>query len=304
MCGLVALLAGCGGTPAPTPSQPTSPTAPAAPSVTVTGVRVGAAGNASTSIAPGDTLQLFALADSSDGTASDVTNLATWQSSNPAVATVSPSGLLTAAAEGALDVTAAYSGKSGSVHADIQRAGCKVTLSPDALVFGALSSSGQVTVTATLSTCRWTARSDASWLPVQFDPGRSGSGSFTYSVPGNNNTDARDARIVVTVVGGPTAVHNVHQERPVGCVYQVSPARLTFSTAGGPGAFQVTTIPSDCQWQIGEGWSDLRLDKTSGTGAATVSYTVLPNAGRFDHTLSVRGLSGLNPPGVHTVTVQ
>lgn len=270
----------------------------------MTAVRLGSAGNAPTTLAPGDKLQLFAQADSSDGMTTDVTNLAVWQSSNPVVATVSPTGLLTAAAVGALDVTATYSGKSGSIHADIQKAGCTVALVPDALVFGALSSSGVVTVTASLSTCRWTARSDASWLPVQIDPGRSGSGSFSYNVPGNNNPDARDARIVVTVVDGPTAVHSVHQERPVGCVYQVSPARLTFTAAGGAGSFQVTTMPGDCQWQITDTWSDIRLGRTSGTGAATVSYTVLANAFRFDHTLSVRGLSGLNPPAVHTVTVQ
>jgi len=201
-------------------------------------------------------------------------------------------------------VTATYSGRSGSLHAEVRKAGCKVTLSPDALVFGALASGGFVTVTTSLSTCRWTARSDASWLPLQFDPGRSGSGSFSYNVPGNNNPDARDARIVISVVDGPAAIHAVHQERPVGCVYQVTPARLTFSSSGGKGAFQVTTIPGDCQWRISDTWSDIQLGTTSGTGAATVSYTVAPNAFRFDHTFRVQGLTGLNPPAIHTITVQ
>jgi len=102
---------------------------------------------------------------------------------------------------GTLDVTATYSGKSGSLHADVQKPGCAVTLSPESTVFGALTSNATVAVTTTLSTCRWKARSDAPWLSFQFDPNRSGNGSFTYSVPGNNNTivhaDNRAGRLPV-----------------------------------------------------------------------------------------------------------
>ena len=82
------------------PTQPTSRAAPGPAPVTVADVRVGTAGNASPSLSPGQTLQLFAQATSSDGTSADVTNLAVWQSSNPVVATVSPTGLVTAAVEG------------------------------------------------------------------------------------------------------------------------------------------------------------------------------------------------------------
>jgi len=243
------LLTSCGGG-TKTPTQPTPPAAPGPAPVTVTDIRIGTAGNASTTLAPGDRLQLFAQAVNSDGTVNDVTNLAVWQSSNPLVATVSAGGVLTAAAEGALDVTASYSSKSGSLHAEVQKPGCAVTLSPDSIVFGALASSATVTVTTTLSNCRWKARSDASWLSFQLDPNRSGNGTFTYSVPGNNNTDARDATIVVTVDGGPTSLHRIHQ-----------------------------------------------------TGSATVRYTVAPGSfsSTHDHTISIQGLSGLNPPGVHTI---
>jgi len=295
-------LGSCGGN-SPAPTQPTTP-APTTPTVTVTSIRVGTAGNAATTLAPGDKLQLFAQAVQSDGVVSDVTNLATWQASNPVVATVSPTGLVTAAQEGALDVSATYANQSGSIHADVQKPGCRVTLSPESIVFGALSSSASVTVTTTLSNCRWKARSDAPWLPFQFDPGRSGNGSFGYSISGNNNVDPRDANIIVTVEGGPSAIHAIHQERPLGCVYKVSPEKLTFNPSGGSGSFNVTTIPGDCQWRITDTFSDLRFTSaTTGTGAATVSYTVLANAFTFDHPLRVQGLSGLNPPAVHTASV-
>jgi hypothetical protein len=294
----------CGGGSQPAPTQPTVPPTPVPPPVTVSSVVVGVAGQLPAVLAPGDKLQLFAQATNSDGTTTDATNTAIWQSSNPTLATVSSGGLLTAFAEGALDVTATYQNRSGSIRAEVAKPTCRATLTPPSLSFGALASSGTVTVTTTLSDCRWTAKSSASWLSLSFDPGRSGPGTFTYAVPGNNHTDPRDAEIVVSVVGGPAAIHTIHQERPLGCVYTVSPEALTFSRAGGPGSFRVTTMPSDCQWRITDLVGELSgLTPTSATGAATVTYTVIPNSfsSTHDHTLSVQGLSGLNPPGIHTI---
>ena len=296
----------CGGSKAPTQPTTPPPTAPPAPTITVTSVVVGVAGQFPATVAPGEKLQLFAQATQSDGSVIDATNVAVWQSSNPVVATISNTGLLSAFAEGALDVSASYQGRTGSLRADVAPAGCRVTLSPESLVFGALTASANVTVTASRSDCRWTARSTTGWLSFSVDPGKSGSGSFNYSVPGNNNTDARDAEIVVNVGGGPSSVHRIHQERPVGCVYRVSPERLEFGAAGGNGSFSVTTTPGDCQWRITDTWTGVTMTSaTTGTGAATVSYRVAPNTSTgFDRTLRVSGLSGLNPPAIHAIRVQ
>ena len=293
----------CGGSSATPPTQPTPPSPPA---LTVASILVGVAGNAPASLAPGDKLQFFAVAQNSDGTTADVTNTANWQSSDPVVAVVSSGGLLTAAAEGTVDVSATYQTVRGSLPTTVVKPGCRATVSPSSLTFGALASSASVTVTASLPDCRWTVRSDAGWLSFTYDPGRSGPGTFSYSVPGNNNTDPRDANLIVSVVGGPAAMHAVHQERPVGCVYKVSPESLTFSApTGGEGSFAVTTIPGDCQWTMPDGYSDLLVTSgKSGIGAGTVTYKVLPPAYRGGHPLHVQGLSGLNPPAIHTAIVQ
>jgi len=50
----------------------------------------------------------------SSGPAQDVTTSATWTSSNTAVATVAPSGIVTFVAGGTARITATYQGKSGS----------------------------------------------------------------------------------------------------------------------------------------------------------------------------------------------
>ena len=111
------------------------------------------------------------------------------------------------------------------------------------------------------------------------------------TVPGNNNPSPRDANIIVSVEGGPAAIHTIHQERPVGCVYRdTGKAR---SGAGGTGSFTVTTIPGDCQWKITDTWFGVQITgPTTATGAATVTYIVEPNGSVFDQPFRVQGLSG------------
>jgi|SRR5579864_742724 len=77
-------------------------TAPSATvvSVTVTGPTVGV----------GLTAQFTATANMSDGTTQNVTTAAAWQSSNPAVATVSALGVVTGVAGGQTTITATYQG--------------------------------------------------------------------------------------------------------------------------------------------------------------------------------------------------
>jgi hypothetical protein len=109
LVGLVLLtLAACGG---PTPSPPAAPT-PATPSpitsVSISGVPV--------SPTVGQSVQLKAQITRQDGTLSDGTSQATWQSSDETVATVSAIGLLVIAGPGDTDVTATLQSVRGSAH--------------------------------------------------------------------------------------------------------------------------------------------------------------------------------------------
>ena len=61
------------------------------------------------------TAQFSAAATMSSGPVQNVTNPATWVSSNPAVATVSGTGLVTAVVAGTTEITATYNGFSASV---------------------------------------------------------------------------------------------------------------------------------------------------------------------------------------------
>ena len=120
------LFAACGSDTRQTVTAPTGETtASSGPAVGT--VQVGTAGDRSSALRPGETLQLWAQAKYADGTTSDVTNVAVWQSSNPVVATVSNQGVLTAALEGPVDILATYQKVPGSLHADIRKAGCDMT---------------------------------------------------------------------------------------------------------------------------------------------------------------------------------
>src|SRR5499427_2224207 len=98
----VAMLVACSADTSQSPAAP-------APSGAVLEVRV-------TSAMPTDaTIQLTATARFADGSARDVTTAATWTSANPAVATVSATGLVTALGAGQVEFRASYQGVVGTL---------------------------------------------------------------------------------------------------------------------------------------------------------------------------------------------
>ena len=85
-----------------------SPTAPADRAPVSLSVSAGGV----SAVVAGRSVQLVALAAFEGGTATNVTAAATWRTSDPAVATVSPTGLLTGLTVGETTVIADYQGRS------------------------------------------------------------------------------------------------------------------------------------------------------------------------------------------------
>jgi hypothetical protein len=279
---------------------------PAAPTVTVTGVQVTVAGGASASLAPGETRQLVATATRSDGANVDVTSTASWQSSSTSIATVSPSGLVTAVAEGTADVSATYNGSRGSVRTDVKPT-CTITLTPSTIAFGPFGGSANAAVAVNSSSCQWTARSSAGWLPLTTSG--TGSSPLTFNVPANSTPAERTASLIVETSTAQSAALTINQAKPLGCSYVTVPEELTFSASGGTGQFTVVTTPGDCQWTMVNGVSALGVSVTSGfsgTGGGLVRYTVQAHTRTVDADgyIEIAGLSGLNPNGRHHVVIQ
>jgi hypothetical protein len=112
--------AGCGGGTEPSPPPPPPP--PPAPVVTTVAVTSPAP-----SVLIAETLQLAATVRDQNG-AVMAGKTVTWNSSNPAVATVSASGLVLGLAAGSVTVTASVDGKSGSTSVSVVDPGPPVTL--------------------------------------------------------------------------------------------------------------------------------------------------------------------------------
>lgn len=278
---------------------------PTAPAAVVQSVQVNTTGNASTTLAPGETRQLSAVATRSDGSTSDVTTLATWQSSAPAVATVSPGGLVTAAAEGSVEITATYNNTRGALRAEI-RPTCAVSVSPAAASFNAFGGSGSATVTVNAASCGWSVKSDAPWWPFTFEPAVSGSGTFAYTVPQNSSPSARTASLIVETSTAQRAAVSITVDRPLGCSYVTQPEHVSFTASGGTGQFTVITTPGDCRWNLINGMQALGVSITSGfggVGSAVVRYSVQAHTRSVDADgyLEIAGLSGLNPNGRHHI---
>jgi hypothetical protein len=293
----VALAWACGDS-----NGPTAPTPPAPP--TLVSIQVGISGNPAPSFEPGQSRQFFALGAMSDGATQDLTNLALWQSSNPVVATVSSGGLVTAAAEGRVNIMATFDSRVGRLEVEVARpAGCRYTLNPPRLIFSAFGGTASVQVTTSSSDCRWRVRSDASWFPYTFDPNRSGNGVFNYTLPGNSTTTAREAEFVILDGGSNAATaHVVEQERPVSCSYVTSPRESRVPLAGGTVTFSVITDPPDCRWTASfSTFSFSLVSPSSGQGATTITVVARPRTFDTSDFIDIRGLSGQNPPGRHRV---
>jgi hypothetical protein len=89
---------------------------PAAPAATPQSIVVQASG---TFVTIGQRVQMTATANYSDNSFKDVTALATWQTSNPTVVSLSTTGVATALAAGASLIRATYGGAGGTLQTTI-----------------------------------------------------------------------------------------------------------------------------------------------------------------------------------------
>jgi hypothetical protein len=101
--------------------------------------------------------------------------------------------LVTAVAQGDAEISATYQSVRGTMGVGVRPVPCPVSLSPATATFGPFGGSGSVQVLVGAASCRWSARSDAPWLPFAFEPAAPGSAIFSYTAPANSTTEARTA---------------------------------------------------------------------------------------------------------------
>ena len=271
------LASACGGDKA---SGPSTPAGPSQVSSAASGaLQVIIKGGLSHIIVPGRTIALEAVFTDSNGATLDVTESALWQSSNPAAATVR-AGVVSTAAEGAVDIKASYQTVSGQTTLDIRRT-CEAatsTVTPETSRLGAMENRGTVRVTVGSPTCRWRAIPDGPLPESVSNPQESGDGSFSFHVGANSLATPRSGQVRIVFPDQSVIVHTFVQETPT-CSYVPVPDVIIRPAPGGAASFKLITTPETCAWSLekAEGRLGEPMTLTSpsrGVGSTTVSYRV------------------------------
>jgi hypothetical protein len=142
---------------------------------------------------------------------------------------------------------------------------------------------GEVKVTLrTDRDCLWTAATTATWLAPSPTAGQ-GDGTLTVRVSENTQQTARTATVTVNAKAVEIAQAAAPAPLPP-CSYALAPPGRVFGDRGGTGVLEVITN-SSCEWSATTSSFWLTVtSQTSGTGPATVTYSVQRNFGRLSRT--------------------
>ena len=146
---------------------------------------------------------------------------------------------------------------------------CQITANNSNLVFQAIASSQEVSIT---SNATWTVSESLTWVTVTPTSG-SNNGSISVSVTANNGI-ARNGTITLTAACGTAITITVNQAAP--CNLSASASTLDFSASVGN---QTVNITSNASWTVSESLSWVTVTPTSGSNNGSISVSVTANNG-------------------------
>jgi pro-kumamolisin-like protein/all-beta uncharacterized protein len=171
-----------------------------------------------------------------------------------------------------LSITATGGGLTESAPiAVVVQQNCTYTLNPTSA--NATAAGGSLSFTVTTQTgCSWSPATTTSWITLSSGSG-SGSGKVSYSVAANNTLSVRNGSI--SVGGSSVAV----SEAAASVAFSLNPTSASFAAAGGKGNIALSVSPSSASWTASSNASWISFTSAkSGTGSATLSYSVASNS--------------------------
>jgi hypothetical protein len=261
------LLAACSGSPSSSSPSP-SPSNPVAPAITVSSVTVNGSAPAL-----GETSQFTATAALSDGTTQDVTGQATWQSSDASVAVVSSTGAVRSVAAGEADLTATYSGVTGSQHLEIvagpaARRTLTGMISDDNT--GRPLADGAETQILDGENAGKVGRADTNGAYAISDVEV---GTFTLRARATGY-ESRDQHVTLDAADVRVDFRLRSQRRDVPCAYLVTPDSIPLlSSAAGQFSLTIRRTSGSCAWTAVTDASWIRLASTGGNADATLTFS-------------------------------
>ncbi len=177
-------------------------------------------------------------------------------------------------------------GGSGLTAAEIVDPGCvpaMPTISPGSANFPFGGGTGSVSVTYAAG-CGWRVANVPSWVTITSGTQGEGSAAVTYSVAENTTSLGRGATL--SIADNPFMVN---QPANPCANTTLSPASQSFGYAGGSGSMTLSAGAS-CAWTVSGVPQWVTLAVSSGTGSASISYTVATNPGAArSATMSIAG---------------
>ena len=152
--------------------------------------------------------------------------------------------------------------------------GCELSVSPQSESFAANGGDGTIRVSASGSSCPWTAVSNAPWITVSTGSGN-GSGNLRYAVAANPGA----ARTGTLTVAGATITVSQAAAAASTCEFETSPSSESFPASGGENSVRVRASNSSCPWTAVSNASWITLAAGGGTGDGNVRYAVAANTG-------------------------
>jgi hypothetical protein len=135
---------------------------------------------------------------------------------------------------------------------------------------------GRVHVALGTMGCSWTATSNASWITITAGSSSPSSGDVNYTVAPNTGTTRTGT---MTIAGQTFTVTQM-----AGCSFNLSLTSATAPWQGTKATFQLTASNPACPWTSYTTANWLQRYPQSGTGSATIEYTVYPSMNTFGRT--------------------
>ena len=219
----------------------------------------------------------------------NVTTACTWTaaSNSPDWLTVTGSGSgngtvqYTAAANPSVTTRTATVSVGTATFTVTQSAPCTYTLNPFTIQADPSGVSGTFTITASASSCAWTATNgNPDLITITSAVSGTGNGTLAYTIQANRTVNARSGAINI---GG--SAFSVYQPGGTACTYALSAPSASFTSSGGTGVF---TVISTCPWTptANAAWVTIG-GPASSTGNGTVTFGVLPNSSSLSRSATI-----------------
>ena len=147
---------------------------------------------------------------------------------------------------------------------------CVITLGHTAASFSPDGGSGQVDVRASSGLCTWSVSADQPWISIRSGAEGKGSSPVLFDVASTSGPPRVGS---ITIAGQRFSV-----TQSEGCTYSIAPGDFNVGPQGGAGQLSITTAPQ-CPWTALSSSNWVTFAQTTGSGPATVNFTVQSSSG-------------------------